>query len=715
MEPLRPGDPARVGAYRLVARLGSGGMGRVFLGVSPAGRSVAVKVVHAALAGDAGFRARFRREVAAARAVSGAFTAPVIDADPEAAAPWLVTAYLPGLSLQEAVGGYGPLAPGAVRVLGAGLAEALLAVHRAGVVHRDLKPSNVLLTREGPRVIDFGIARAAEASAVTRTGMTVGSPGYMAPEQAEGKETGPAGDVFALGAVLTFAATGAGPFGRGEAHELTYRIVHEPPSLDAVPDAELRELVAACLDKDARRRPAPEEVLERLAAAMPAAPHGTGWLPGPVAAGITERATLPPPPPPTLDAAAAGRRGVLKAGAAGAALLALGGTAALLTVRTVTAAEEGTWSYAPEDGGGFGKGPAVAGGLVLVGKGGSGGMVTALDARTGEKRWSAALPTSAGVQRWEVAGHGGVGLTGGLSRCTAFDLATGKSRWSVSYDRAGDSRPVLGGGLVHIVGTVGERIESGDWLVAYDALTGTERWRFDASERILGNPVVLGGTVFVFAEDGTGYGLDTATGQPRWRRTLAERPQDLWPHVAGDGGFHVLAGDTLHSLDAATGRTRWQARVEAAGHTGSPAVTVAGGRTFVPSGGAVKAYESATGRPLWTFALPAGAGRNREVPMIVPGGGLAFFHIADVLYAVDLASGRLRWSYDRGLRQIYERPVLAAGAVHFAGGSAVHTFDLGTGKLLRKHRSLLATNLATANGVLYWRNLDGAFAIPAAT
>lgn len=211
MEPLRPADPRRVGAYEVLARLGSGGMGTVFLGRTAGGRTVAIKVVHAALAGDPGFRARFAREIAAARAVSGAFTAPVIDADADAPAPWLVTTYLPGHSLQRIVDGSGPLPPWSVSTLGAGLAEALVAIHRAGVVHRDLKPSNVLLTPDGPRVIDFGVARAAELSAVTRTGATVGSPGYLSPEQATGAESGPAGDVFSLGAVLTYAATGHRP------------------------------------------------------------------------------------------------------------------------------------------------------------------------------------------------------------------------------------------------------------------------------------------------------------------------------------------------------------------------------------------------------------------------------------------------------------------------------------------------------------------------
>jgi len=293
VEALRPADPRKVGGYHVVARLGSGAMGRVFLGCTAAGRTVAIKVVHAALAGDSDFRARFAREVAAARAVSGAFTAPVIDADPDAPSPWLVAAYLPGRSLQYVVETSGPLPAWSVSALGAGLAEALLSIHRAGVVHRDLKPSNVMLTPGGPRVIDFGIARAAEVSAMTRTGGAVGSPGYLSPEQATGAESGPAGDVFSLGDVLTYAATGRGPFGHGAVHELLYRVVHEPPWPAPIGDPNLGGLIAACLDKDPARRPAADDVRKSLAAAEPAAPYGVGWLPAPAAHQITTQEPLP--------------------------------------------------------------------------------------------------------------------------------------------------------------------------------------------------------------------------------------------------------------------------------------------------------------------------------------------------------------------------------------------------------------------------------------
>jgi serine/threonine protein kinase len=254
VEPLAAGDPRQVGPYRLGARLGAGGMGQVFLGYSPAGRAVAVKVIHRELAGDPEFRIRFGREVAAARAVNGAYTAPVTAAGPGDDPPWLATVFVPGPSLSEAVAVAGPLPPLSVWKLAASLVEALQAVHSCGLVHRDLKPSNVLLALDGPRLIGFGISRALEKTAMTSTGMIVGTPSFMSPEQAEGGRAGPAGDVFSLGSVIAFAATGRSPFGDGPQVTLRYRIAHAPPVLDEVPGG-LRELVAACLAKAPADRP----------------------------------------------------------------------------------------------------------------------------------------------------------------------------------------------------------------------------------------------------------------------------------------------------------------------------------------------------------------------------------------------------------------------------------------------------------------------------
>ena len=265
---LQPGDPHVIGPYRLRGQLGAGGMGRVFLGLSPEGQLAAVKVIRADLATDPEFRARFEREIAVARRVSSLFTAPVIGADLDGPAPWLATTYVDGPSLADAVAERGPLPVASVLRLAAGLAEGLSAIHAAGVVHRDLKPSNVLLAKDRPRVIDFAISRATEVSSLTRTGLVVGSPGFMSPEQAEGREVGPASDIFSLGAVLAFAATGEGPFGAGSTPALVYRALFEPASLDHVP-AEVRGLVERCLAKDPGQRPTAREILARAGVVQP--------------------------------------------------------------------------------------------------------------------------------------------------------------------------------------------------------------------------------------------------------------------------------------------------------------------------------------------------------------------------------------------------------------------------------------------------------------
>ena len=264
MEELQAGDPRQIGSYRLLRRLGRGGMGQVFLGESPGGRLVAVKVIRPELADIPEFRARFAREVAAARRVSGLFTAPVVDAGTDAPEPWLVTGYVEGSSLADRVADSGPLDVAAVLALARALAEGLAAIHAVGVVHRDLKPANVLLAADGPRIIDFGISSAADAATMTRTGIVVGSPGYMSPEQANGRDVGPASDVFSLGSVLIFAATGQDPFGTGDASALLYRVVHAPSALPSVP-ADLRPVVEQCMRKDPAQRPAAVDLLALLA------------------------------------------------------------------------------------------------------------------------------------------------------------------------------------------------------------------------------------------------------------------------------------------------------------------------------------------------------------------------------------------------------------------------------------------------------------------
>ncbi|MEO3752887.1 serine/threonine-protein kinase [Streptomyces sp. B6B3] len=298
-QPLEPDDPPAVGRYPLAARLGAGGMGRVYLSYTPGGRALAIKVVKPELGADPRFRQRFRQEVQAAERVRGVYTAPVVDSDTEGPRPWLATAYVPGPSLSDAVTRHGPLPVQTVLPLLAGIAEALEAIHAAGLVHRDLKPSNVLLAADGPRVIDFGIAQAVEAtSSLTSTGVVVGTPTFMSPEQAAGGTVGPATDVFALGHLAAYAATGSPAFGEGTSHAVLYRIVHEWPDLSAVPEP-LRTLAGRCLAKDPAARPSATEVVGLCRAALPQAhPSGPGgWLPAVVAAELAGRASAPPPGP----------------------------------------------------------------------------------------------------------------------------------------------------------------------------------------------------------------------------------------------------------------------------------------------------------------------------------------------------------------------------------------------------------------------------------
>ncbi|MFF3395919.1 serine/threonine-protein kinase [Streptomyces sp. NPDC002669] len=305
-QPLAGDDPTTIAGYRLAARLGAGGMGKVYLSYTPGGRPVAIKVIRPEFGEDAEFRRRFAQEVRSAQRVQGLFTAPVIDASTDAAQPWLATAYVPGPSLADAVVAHGALPVETVVLLIAGMAEALHVIHGAGIVHRDLKPSNVLLAADGPRVIDFGIAHAADATSLTGSGVTIGTPSFMAPEQAAGSRVTPATDVFALGQVAVYAVTGSPAFGEGTSHGVLYRIVHEEPDLGRVPER-LKELVSRCLDKDPAARPSIAEVIElcRSANAETVLRRPEDWLPAPVSADITVRTAAPAPvqtPPPPASA-----------------------------------------------------------------------------------------------------------------------------------------------------------------------------------------------------------------------------------------------------------------------------------------------------------------------------------------------------------------------------------------------------------------------------
>ncbi|MFD5323967.1 bifunctional serine/threonine-protein kinase/ABC transporter substrate-binding protein [Streptomyces sp. NPDC127092] len=343
LQPLLPSDPSALAGYRLLGRLGAGGMGVVYLGRTDTGALAAVKVTHADQADQADFRARFRREVEAARRVVSPWAVPVAGADPDAPEPWMATAYVPGPSLGEAVRAHGPLPERSVRILGGAVARALAAVHAAGLVHRDVKPGNILLAVDGPRLIDFGIARATGETGLTSADMVVGTPGFLAPEQAEARaaEIGPAADVFALGCLLAYATTGRPPFGTGALDALLYRTVHDEPDLTGVPEG-LLGLVRQCLAKEPAARPTAAEVAHLLTEDTPGAP--ADWLPASVVATIAARSaamlalpdidpTAPgtdPEGPADPAAPAPSRRRFLLLGAGAAVLAAGGGAYALL-------------------------------------------------------------------------------------------------------------------------------------------------------------------------------------------------------------------------------------------------------------------------------------------------------------------------------------------------------------------------------------------------
>ncbi|WP_460066820.1 bifunctional serine/threonine-protein kinase/ABC transporter substrate-binding protein [Streptomyces sp. YKOK-I1] len=348
--PLLPSDPSSLAGYRLLGRLGAGGMGVVYLGRTDEGALAAIKVIQAEYAEDPAFRARFRREVEAARRVASAWAVPVTGADPDAAAPWLATAFVPGPSLAEAVADCGPLPARSVRVLGRMLAGALAEVHAAGLVHRDVKPGNVLLAVDGPRLIDFGIARAADDTAITSADMIVGTPGFLSPEQAEARADalGPPSDIFSLGCLLAYAATGRPPFGTGTADALLYRTVHDEPDLAGI-DEQVLVLLRPCLAKDPADRPSAAALSELIVEDTSGDP--AGWLPEDVVRVIAERSAamlaLPDIEPTVVAGAGAatnpgtaapeppapGRRRFLLAAGAGAVLAAGGGLAAWAALR----------------------------------------------------------------------------------------------------------------------------------------------------------------------------------------------------------------------------------------------------------------------------------------------------------------------------------------------------------------------------------------------
>ncbi|SEG80782.1 Serine/threonine protein kinase [Thermomonospora echinospora] len=691
MKPLLHDDPVQFGVHVLLARLGAGGMGVVYLARSPGGRLVAVKAVHAELAADPAFRERFGREVQALRAVGGAFTAPLVDADPAAPRPWLATAYLPGVALGDVVMGPGPLPGPAVDVLGAGLAEALLSIHRAGIAHRDIKPSNVLLTRDGPRLIDLGMAQLPGTATVP--GAMPGTPGYLPPEQAAGSEGGPAGDVFSLAAVLVFARTGAGPFEAATIPAVLYRVLHQDPDLSGVDDPALREFLAACLRRNPAERPTAAQVLDFFTArTASAAAHGVAGLPPPVIAWIEDvTRQVPPPGAPAWRSAPppqAGRRKVLKHAliwSGAAALTAAAGTAGVLVTRGSTTENSiEVWRRTLPKG----AHELFPVGSLMLAVGADLG-VYALDAGTGERRWH--RPDLRMLSSSRVLPAGDVIVVQDLARTYALDSATGAERWQIqsrsSLARlAGDQNVVC---LPGVRGSLG----SGEFVVGYDTRTGEQRWQRGGSAFHGGVTIVNGVAYLAVKEDRlTGVeAVETATGRSRWRTRIGE--PDAYFHVltpAVAGGMVYVAtsderrggpGDRLHAFSAADGRPRWTTRL---GQSSTWGVTerclVAGDAVYaVTKEGVIHSFDAATGRRRWR--LPTGTTVQRPLPeMLTPVRDLMVVAARRTLLGVGVSDGRVRWRRELGNEPL--SPVVAGGLLH-VDALQIQSIDPADGRVLR--------------------------------
>ncbi|MEU0336568.1 serine/threonine-protein kinase [Streptomyces sp. NPDC006193] len=695
VDQLTQHDPRRIGPFEVLGRLGAGGMGLVYLARSASGRRVAIKTVRTELAEDQLFRVRFTREVEAARAVSGFYTAAVVDADPRAPVPWLASAYVPAPSLEEIVNECGPLPAQAVRWLAAGVAEALQSIHGAGLVHRDLKPSNVLVVEDGPRVIDFGIASGVSNTRLTMTNVAVGTPAYMSPEQAkDSRSVTGASDVFSLGSTLVFAATGHPPFHGANPVETVFMLLREGPDLTGLPD-ELRPLIEACMQMDASARPTPADLQAQLA------PHlfGSGsddsgtasaWLPEKAVALIESRRggrptaqlapaaapgprsggrqTVPPPPPydPPVPAPAPAPTGAPDTG----------------PVRLAGA-------QVP-----IGPGPRVADARAAAVKAPppEAGLVASWSRpRPGVAGADPAVPpvppappeTSGGWRPWRFRMSNDVwgtpAVDGDLVYVTSFevhalDVATGRRRFKtrdVAWSMA------VADGRIHA--------SDGPTLFALDAREGTDLWRLSTDAWVYCLQADRG-TVVTGTRGGGVQAWEASSGRKLWEITGCQT--DFESPEAGpavhDGTVYVWQDARLRALDARTGDERWSYPIGDAASCGGVPVRLtpaADGHVYVCAGTRVLAVEAATGRVRWHFEAPA---VFLCPPAFAPGpavtgGGVYLADYLGTVYALDAADGRDRWRIATEARSSVEPVLVAAGHVHVGSGKGLYTLDAVTG------------------------------------
>jgi outer membrane protein assembly factor BamB/tRNA A-37 threonylcarbamoyl transferase component Bud32 len=688
VDQLTQHDPRRIGPFEVLGRLGAGGMGLVYLARSASGRRVAIKTVRTELAEDQLFRVRFSREVEAARAVSGFYTAAVVDADARAAVPWLATAYVPAPSLEEIVNECGPLPAQAVRWLAAGVAEALQSIHGAGLVHRDLKPSNVLVVEDGPRVIDFGIASGVSNTRLTMTNVAVGTPAYMSPEQAkDSRSVTGASDVFSLGSMLVFAATGHAPFHGANPVETVFMLLREGPDLEGLPD-ELRPLIESCMQMDATARPNPADLQAQLA------PHlfGSGsddsgtasaWLPERAVGLIeTRRGGRPPVKPPT---GGSGRSG--------------GGRAVVPPPP----------SHAPVPVGAPDTGPVrLAGAPVPIGPG-----PRVLDARAAAVKapppeaglaasWSrprigvngaepAPVPTvappvpdsSTGWRPWRFRMSNDVWGTPSVAddlvyvtsfEVHALDVATGRRRFKtrdVAWSMA------VADGRIHA--------SDGPTLFALEARQGADLWRLSTDAWVYSLQADRG-TVVTGTRGGGIQAWEASNGQKLWEisggQTDFESPE-AGPAIH-DGTVYVWKDARLCALEARTGEERWSYPIGDAASCGGVPVRMThapDGYVYISAGTRVLAIDVAGGHVRWHFEAPAVflCPPTFAPGPAVTGGGVYLADYLGTVYALDATDGRDRWRIATESRASTEPVLVAAGHVHVGSGKGLYTLDAVTG------------------------------------
>ncbi|WP_328340051.1 serine/threonine-protein kinase [Streptomyces violaceus] len=710
VDQLTQHDPRRIGPFEVLGRLGAGGMGLVYLARSASGRRVAIKTVRTELAEDQLFRVRFTREVEAARAVSGFYTAAVVDADPRAAVPWLATAYVPAPSLEEIVNDCGPMPAQAVRWLAAGVAEALQSIHGAGLVHRDLKPSNVLVVEDGPRVIDFGIASGVSNTRLTMTNVAVGTPAYMSPEQAkDSRSVTGASDVFSLGSMLVFAATGHPPFHGANPVETVFMLLREGPDLEGLPD-ELRPLIESCMQMEPTGRPNPADLQAQLA------PHlfGSGsddsgtasaWLPERAVGLIESRRNGRPAGKP---ASGAGR-----SGGGRPAPVPAPGPAPIPPPPSHDPVVPAPASVAAPAGGGPDTGPVqLAGAQVPIGPG-----PRVADVRAAAVK--APPPEAALAASWSKPRPGVNGTEPAVGPAVAAPPAPvappGASGWRPWRFRMSNDvwgTPAVADDLVYVtsfevhaldVGTGRRRFKTRDvaWsmavadgrihasdgptLFALEAREGADLWRLQTDAWVYALQAGRG-TVVTGTRGGGAQGWEASTGQKLWEITGCQT--DFESPEAGpalhDGTVYVWQDARLRALDARTGDERWSYPIGDAASCGGVPVRITpatDGYVYVSAGTRVLALDVAAGHVKWHFEAPA---VFLSPPTFVPGpavtgGGLYLADYLGTVYALDATDGRDRWRIATESRASVEPVLVAAGHVHVGSGKGLYTLDAVTG------------------------------------